>query len=161
MIRIVSGPINSGKSSFMRNDYTSRQGADGFVCVKVYAADQHIGYDLHRLNNGQRVPFIRKTDHCPTSWNEAARIGRMYSFCTEGFVFAAQIAEEALKAEATCFYLDEIGPLELGGQGFSPLLTRLLNSNINLVLAVREHLLDDVIKYFSIKNPVIVKPSFA
>lgn len=161
MIKIVSGPINSGKSSFMRNDYATRQGADGFVCVKVHTAGQHIGYDLHRLSNGQSMPFIRRTDHRPANWNEAVRIGSMYSFCTEGFTFAAQIADEALAAEASCFFLDEIGPLELGGKGFCQLLTRLINCNIDLVLAVRENLLADVIQYFAIKHPVIVKPSFA
>lgn len=160
MIKIISGTINSGKSSFMRNTYATQTNADGFICTKVYADNLHIGYDLERLSNGHKTPFIRKADHRPANWNEAARIGKMYSFCTEGFVFAEMIVNEALSNKIECFFIDEIGPLELTGKGFSRLLNTLLEQNIDLVMAVRESILQEVIQYFHISDPVIVQPSF-
>ncbi len=160
MIEIVTGPINSGKSSWMLADFARHDSADGFICVKVRENDIHTGYDLLRPLDNSRQPFIRKIDHRPPDWNEVAIIGRHYSFCHEGFAFAEMIADQAIKNQVCTFFLDELGPLELSGKGFAPLLTRLLHNPINLVLTVRETLVSQIAERFALRQPRTFKPHF-
>ena len=151
MIYIVRGEINAGKTSWMADDYRQQKAADGFVCKKVFADAQHIGYDLEHLSTGKRCRFIRKPGFLPEDWHEVAFLAGRYSFCSEGFVFAGKIAETALANGCCRFYIDEIGPLELMQQGFYHLLVRLLrNQQPDLVIAVRSCLVEDVKKLFNI-----------
>ncbi|PKL42236.1 MAG: hypothetical protein CVV41_15795 [Candidatus Riflebacteria bacterium HGW-Riflebacteria-1] len=151
MIYIVCGEINAGKTSWMADDYRQQKAADGFVCKKVFADAQHIGYDLEHLSTGERCRFIRKPGFLPEDWNEVAFLAERYSFCSEGFVFADKIADAAMANGCNRFYIDEIGPLELMQQGFHDLLVRLLrNQQSDLVIAVRSCLVDDVKKLFNL-----------
>lgn len=158
VITIVSAPINSGKSSFIREYFKSFTNADGFVCRKVFENNLHIGYDLQHLTTLDSVAFIRKKESLPPDWRQAAETGRFYSFSIEGFCFAESIAANALENDVTCFFIDEAGPLELAGKGFAGILTRLLASGIDLVIVVREHLVADVIQCFSLKNFRVISP---
>lgn len=151
MIYIVRGEINAGKTSWMADDYRQQKAADGFVCKKVFAGDQHIGYDLEHLSTGERCRFIRKPGFLPNDWHEVAFLAEKYSFCGEGFVFAEKIADSALANGCQRFYIDEIGPLELMQQGFYNLLTNLLrHKEPDLVIAVRSSLVAPVRKLFNI-----------
>ncbi|MFZ5952383.1 MAG: nucleoside-triphosphatase [Candidatus Rifleibacteriota bacterium] len=158
MISIVCSDINTGKTSWLRQDFTTRQNADGFLCIKVFAESRHIGYNLLHLPTGQECQFIRKHPDLENDWQEICRIGENYSFDARGLAFAEKIAENAIERETGLFYLDEIGPLELQGKGFADLFTRLLLSNIDLMIAVRKPLLEKVTSRFALKNPLIIEP---
>jgi len=153
MIYIVRGEINAGKTSWMAEDFKRHANADGFLCRKVFEAGEHTGYDLEHLTSAARCRFIRKPGHIPADWNEAAFLAEKFSFCAEGFEFANQIAESALKNGCQRFYLDEIGPLELMQQGFFDMLGRLLqNPPPELVIAVRSYLVEPVVELFKISE---------
>jgi nucleoside-triphosphatase THEP1 len=158
MIKIVSDAINTGKTSWMRWDYASQTKADGFFCIKVFKNDEHIGYDLIRPLSGKSVPFIRRPGFLEPDWQEKYRIRDQYSFNNLGLLFAKEIVTEAINNKVSWFYLDELGPLELQGKAFAPLFTQLLEAQVNLVIAVRAHLLAQVIEKFSLNNCQIVKP---
>ncbi len=160
MIKIITGPINSGKSSWLLKDYKKKTNADGFASVKVRVNGEHIGYDLIHLNTGDSCQFIRKPDFIPEKWNEAFRLGMHYSFNQEGFDLAQKITDEALLNKTKCFYIDEVAHLELKGQGFANILRRILDSKIDLVLVVREHLVEKICDSFHIKEYEIIKPTF-
>ncbi|NLM16944.1 MAG: hypothetical protein GX221_04435 [Candidatus Riflebacteria bacterium] len=152
MIRIITGPVNSGKTSYLRGCFEKRPEVRGFLSVKTRDNEQnHIGYDLLDLHTGKSCPFIRKPEFLISGWQEANRIGERYSFSSEGFVFARDIFERALKEQARAFCLDEVGKLELQGDGFAQLLEELLNSSIQeKILVIRESLLTDIRKRFYI-----------
>lgn len=150
MIFIVRGEINAGKTSWLAADFELHQNADGFICRKVFKENEHIGYDLEHLISRERCHFIRKPGSIPDAWREVAFLAQKYSFCAEGFAFAQKIA-----AATNCqrFYIDEIGPLELQKQGFYELLCDILqNGPPEIVIAVRSHLVEPVIKLFAIKD---------
>lgn len=153
MIYIVRGEINAGKTSWMAEDFKRHNGADGFVCRKVFSKDEHTGYDLEHLTTGTRCRFIRKPGHLPQDWNEVAFLAKKFSFCAEGFEFADEIARSAIRSGCQRFYLDEIGPLELMQQGFYNMLSRLLqNQPAQLVIAIRSHLVEPVTGLFGISD---------
>lgn len=161
MIKIITGPINTGKTTWLQEDFKKYTDADGFACRKVRLNDEHIGYELLHLKTGELCQFIRKIEHIPADWNEDFRLGIHYSFNKEGGRFAERIVDEALKDNVGRFYIDEIGHLELKNQGFAMLLRRLLSSKIDcLVLVVRESLVEKVCAHFEIKNYKIIKPNF-
>ena len=161
MVTIVTGPINTGKTTWLINDFKSKENADGFACRKLRINDEHIGYELVHLATGETCQFIRKITHIPDGWNEAFRLGMHYTFNKEGFAFAEKICNEALAKDIKCFYLDEVAHLELKGQGFADILRRILAAKIDLVLVVREALIEKICEAFGIKDYKIVKPEFS
>ena len=160
MVTIVTGPINTGKTTWLIKDFNSRENADGFACKKLRINDEHIGYELVHLSTGETCHFISKINHIPADWNEAFRLGMHYSFNQEGFSFADKICDEALAKGVSCFYLDEVAHLELKGQGFADILRRILAADIDLILVVREALVEKICQAFGIKEYKVVKPDF-
>lgn len=161
MIQIITGPINTGKTTWLQADFGKYANADGFACRKVRLNGEHIGYELVHLKTGEICQFIRKIEHIPIGWNEDFRLGANYSFNKEGSKFAAKIVDEALKKNISRFYIDEIGHLELKNQGFAEILKKILVSKIDsLVIVVRESLVDKVCAHFEIKDYKLIKPDF-
>jgi nucleoside-triphosphatase THEP1 len=158
MITIVSGQINTGKTRWMRNQFENYSNADGFLSLKNYKKNIHTGYNLLDLNSGEITPFIRKPEFIESDWNEIFRLGNHYSFSIEGFKKAEIICNRAISKPASFFFLDEIGPLELQGKGFMQIFSRLLENEMELVIAVRKPALKEVIKKFNLKNYKIITP---
>lgn len=158
MIYILTGPINTGKTSWLIDDFKKRSNADGFACRKVRVNGEHIGYELVHLKTGETCQFIRKIAHIPEDWNEAFRLGVHYSFNKEGAAFAQKITDEALNSKIDFFYLDEVAHLELKGQGFADILKRILAARIDMLLVVREALVEKITKTFGIKEYEVITP---
>lgn len=158
MIYILTGPINTGKTSWLIDDFKKRSNADGFACRKVRVNGEHIGYELVHLKTGETCQFIRKIAHIPEDWNEAFRLGVHYSFNKEGAAFAQKITDEALNSKIDFFYLDEVAHLELKGQGFADILKRVLAARIDMLLVVREALVEKITKTFGIKEYEVITP---
>lgn len=159
MIQILTGPVNSGKTSWILNDFQTHPEADGFACKKVFASGVHIGYDLLHLPTGITCPFIRVTGHLPPAWEEVAQLNERFSFSAAGLLFARHITQNAILNHASRFYLDEIGPLELSGRGFNHLLTALLGAEIDLVIAVRDSKLPQILAAFEITSYQLIERS--
>ena len=160
MVKIITGPINTGKSTWLLEDFKSRKNADGFACLKVRINDEHIGYEIKHLATGETIQFIRKINYIPEEWNEAFRLGMHYSFNKEGFEFAKRITDEALAKGVECFYIDEVAHLELKDQGFADILRKVLKSKIDLVLVVREALVEKICEKYGITDYESIKPNF-
>ena len=160
MVKIITGPINSGKSTYLLEDFKTRKNADGFTCLKVRINNEHIGYELKHLVSSKTIQFIRKINHIPEDWNEAFRLGMHYSFNKEGFDFAKKITDEAFAKGVKCFYIDEVAHLELKDQGFSDILKRVLKSKIDLVLVVREALVEKICEKYGITDYECFKPNY-
>ena len=157
MITFVTAEVNSGKTTWMLQDFETRDNADGFLSVKAFKNGFHIGYNLLHLQTGITRPFIRKPDYQEENWSEIFRIRDVYSFNRAGFAFAEQIACQALNNKTRLFYFDEIGPLELNGKGFNRLFSKMLASDINLKVVVRKSLLNKVCDYFKIKDFQVIE----
>lgn len=159
MIYLLSGPINSGKTSWVLRDFQQYPDADGFACKKVWAEGQHIGYDLFHLQTGLSCPFIRTLDHRPPDWDESALLNDRFSFSSAGFLFARHITQNAILNGVKRFYLDEAGHLELRGEGFSHLLHALLGADIDLLIVVRETLVEQMAEVYQLKEFSTINPA--
>lgn len=155
MVTFIVGAVNSGKTTRMAALHMER-GGDGFLCPKFMENGIHQGYDLLHLKSGETLPFARLSAALPSDWDETFRFGP-YSFSRKAQDKAARIIGHALQTGTFPVFLDEIGPVELKGQGFAPLFRTLLNSERDTIVSVRDFLLEQIIDFFEIKKNQIYK----
>ncbi|MBK7036349.1 MAG: hypothetical protein IPH42_08405 [Bacteroidetes bacterium] len=139
---IVTGPINSGKTTRLMDWCKNRNDVYGIltpkingkrVFVDVATGDQ---FEMEAQENEENVLSIGK-----------------YIFSVAGFDRAKNILRNATNRKNGWLIIDEVGPLELKGEGFGEELKELLNSiddSFKVIIVVRESLVEQVITYFKI-----------
>ncbi len=143
MIYIVSGPVNSGKSTRMAAFYQNCHGsrADGLISCKLYQGSTFMGYELQRLSNGEKKTLALLAGHYRGQFKDSFNFGP-FVFSRQAFEFGEKALEEMLADDCLRYiFLDEIGPIELEGRGFWRALQSLINSDKNLFIGVRDECL--------------------
>ncbi len=112
---------------------------DGYLSEAVWEKEKFIGYDLVDLKENRLFPFIRKEGQ-----EEWEKIGAFF-FLPETLDLAKKIIRRS-KKEDLCL-VDEVGPLELKGQGVWPALEEVLMiPEQDLLLVMRESIMKDFIR---------------
>ncbi|HKL47508.1 MAG TPA: nucleoside-triphosphatase [Candidatus Izemoplasmatales bacterium] len=155
MITIVTGNINSLKTTRLKAHYDARQLGDGFLCLKTMMNDLVHHYDLYRLSTKEQFPFIIREDFYQNEKKIRYQMGP-YLFYDQAFKRVEGSVEVMIKAGVSPIYLDEIGLLELKNQGFHHILMQLLHAAVDLCLVIRSDLLDKVIEKYQIEDYEIV-----
>jgi len=154
MTNIITGAIDSGKTTRLIAKFRHLSGGGektaGFVSVKNLN-----GYDLVDLMTPYEpaTPFIRKKP-LPDGWEEALEF-YCFSFSREGLERARTILEKAANDNASAFFIDEIGMLEIEGRGFDTILRRALASFQNVWLTCREDWLDRTIEKYGLQDATV------
>ena len=148
MITLVTGEIDAGKTSYLR-ERASQTGAAAWLSVKSFP-----GYDLVMLPAGRRIPLARPTgSDVPRGWFPFRRF-----FFNPAAFAAAESCWAALDGPPPReLILDEVGPLELEGRGFAPLLRIFLAAGVDLAVSVRPSLLEAVPGYFGFSPDRIIR----
>lgn len=158
-ITIVTGPRDSGKTSWITNEY-HLLGGDGIIMPKVFEDDTHLGYDIQFLSSGDRLAVCRSKkilDGLESVGGSPERGICRWEFDEEMFTKAeASIRNITGWDSKSPFFIDEIGALELEGRGFSNLLSSLLSRAGSLevgdlYIGMRLNLVRDLIKRFGIR----------
>ncbi len=150
MITIITGSINSGKTTKLLELYERTHEGDGLILPKVFQNGQNIGQMIRKLSTGDQIPFSIRKQYLSDDWDEIYNY-KDYSFSKRGLEYASLIINEISEKHISPVFLDEIGPLELEEKGFSTLLTGLLGRELTLYLTVRESYLSQVINHFHIE----------
>jgi nucleoside-triphosphatase THEP1 len=143
MIYILTGPVHSGKTTFLKNivQELKRGGykVTGFLSLARCWGGQCFGYDLYDLRKERSTPYIRQKGE--EDWE---RIGQFY-FLPGGLDIARRNIESRKGEEI--LVIDEADPLELGGRGLWPSLRRVLfePSAKSLIVVVRREILEEFI----------------
>lgn len=156
MIRIITGPVDSGKTTRMLGIYRQATPgtAGGFVSRKVFRDGAFAGYEISRLADGESRMLAVLADQEPAGpaalpW-DSFQFGR-FIFFNDAFRFGDSVIAALLQEPGiTDLYLDEIGPIELNGQGFAQLLDRLDKQKLNLCLCIRSDCLPAAVERFSL-----------
>lgn len=149
MINIITGSINSGKSTKLVYIYKSLGRGDGFFNKKIYNRNAYIGQKIVRLSTGESIIWSLK-GKLPDCWQEEYNY-QTYSFSKEALKFAEQIINSLIESEEPIF-IDEIGPLELENKGFHKLLQRCLILNKELYVVIRRSCLKRILDKYKIKD---------
>ena len=155
MVKIVTGRINSFKSTRLQNYYNEKQLGDGFIARKIMKDSLVYGYNLQRLSTGEEIPFVIRDIYLDENSKIIYQLGP-YLFYESAFIYLDKIIDEFIKNKISPVYLDEIGVLELNGQGFDQVINRLIEAGIDLCLVVRNDLLDQVCERYGFKEVEII-----
>jgi nucleoside-triphosphatase THEP1 len=147
MILILTGPVGSGKTSFLRRllTYLGSEGVAvaGFFGQRIFLDDELVGYDLINAANMRRHPFLRKGES--TGGDDAIgpfRVDPDGQAAAHGILNAS--APEAL------LIVDELGPLELEGKGHWPALAPLLDDpGRHFLVVIRDAHLEEFGRIFN------------
>ena len=152
-IFLLTGPKNSGKSTRLMNWILHETNVTGIVCPRSKGKREL--YSVHTKNY--------KEFEVDNDSNPVVKIGN-YKFLKESFEWAEKELLKAREFKPQWLVIDEIGPLELQGQGFDKVIKQLLNlselSETNFVLVVRENLIDDVISNYNLDADKIETADF-
>jgi nucleoside-triphosphatase THEP1 len=155
MVHIVSAGIDEGKTQKIEALYRQLQQGDGWVSRKIRLNREFVGYELERLSTAEKMPLAYKRPHVPAHWQEVDEYGP-FLFSKQAFAFAEKIIDELIEKGVEPVFIDEIGPLELSGRGFCPLLQNLLKTPLESYIAVRSQCVQEVIKKFAVKEYRII-----
>lgn len=154
MIRIVSGPIDCGKTARMEQlaRGCTPGTATGFITRKLYAGGEFTGYELHSLAD-DRTALLAMLEACYDGRFEHPFQFDRFVFSPAGFEFGTSIIAGLLaEGFAGEIFIDEIGPLELQGRGFAPILRQALQRGAELTISVRDTCREAVVAGFDIRH---------
>lgn len=155
MVNIVTGSINSGKTSKLVRLYNDSQRGDGFVAIKNMKGNIVLGYDVMQLSNRQKQPLVRRKDNLTIDWQECCEIGP-YSFSKNALDYVEKTLRQLVKEKASPIYLDEIGPLELNDLCFHNIFKELLEEDCELYVSVRQESLNVVVEKYQIREKRLI-----
>jgi len=148
---IITGGIGGGKTTAARRLASSLIrmgiGVGGIVAPRVTDGDETVGYAVIDLATGEEQRFASLDP-------PGIEVGRFF-ISEEGISFAKRALETAEKKEVA--FVDEIGRMEISGEGHAPSLRRILASSAIPVLIVRDQLIDEVTERFSLKESLIFR----
>lgn len=154
-IYVITGKIGSGKTSLIQKLIQKFRikniSVSGIYSPRILENEITTGYDVVNITTGESVKFLRITGD-----EHLERIGKFFIY-PEGLKTGNKILQEN---HSKLMMIDEIGKLELEGKGWFESLIQLIQvSKSNLILSVREEVINEVIEKFRIKPDVIFNVS--
>jgi nucleoside-triphosphatase THEP1 len=155
-IIIVTGKVNSGKTTILEkllsDEKTKGISPTGIIARGVFEGKIKVGFDVHDLSNGSSMPLARISRMADHGFS----VGKYY-FSTQAFNFAKK-AILNFRSRGVVF-IDEVGPIELKGEGYAGCLKVILESDVSrLYVAVRSDILSDILyQFFKSKPTRIIK----
>jgi nucleoside-triphosphatase THEP1 len=153
-IFIVSGPRGKGKTTFLREvaDLLRKKNlsVSGIIAEALTDGRESGGYDIVNLETGERLAFLRNEDKYGND-----RIGRFY-ICPEGLEGGKSVFTALLSAETDIVVIDEVGRLELRGQGWHDPVTDLLGkTGHNIIMTVRREFVEKIRDKWNLENVIV------
>ncbi len=150
-VLIMTGGVNSGKSrllqQYLQQAADRNESVAGVVAEAVWKDGVKHGYDALFLPSGQRCRLCRKGE------DSEVKVGR-FGFNSAVFGLGSELLAEG--PEPTLTFVDEVGPLELAGQGWASLVTELLARRNKLLLIVRRDLIAAVAGGFNLNEYTVI-----
>ena len=152
MVYIITGDIDQGKTSLAYSIFKSNKQGTGFLSLKMYTNNKFIGYQIFDLVENVRQPLAYIKTAVPDDLAIEFEFSG-FAFTRPGFEMASNIVNRAIEENKSPIFIDEIGPIELfQKRGFYHLFEKLLRSESDIIVVVRNFLLQQLIETYNIKN---------
>lgn len=140
-IVVVSGEINIGKTTALQQWLSTNHHykITGFLTPKTLQERIFL-----KIDSNTYLKMLAEEDEL-----DSLNIGK-YKFSISSFNDITNYTLKSLESKPDFVVLDEIGPLELKGLGFHELLTTLLGLDSNLILVIRNTLLEQIIQNYKL-----------
>jgi len=147
---LITGEPATGKTTFLAGliqELKSQSvSVGGILAPGQWTGGERSGFDVLDIRTGRSLPLCRRGTAA------SGITAGPFVFDPGGLRFGAQVIEQALDDAVQVLCIDEIGPLELEGQGWSSSLRSAhARSRGLLVLVVRSRLVEDVGNAFGIR----------
>lgn len=155
-IDILTGPIHSGKTTHLISWIKYHSHCAGILSPIVEGKRQF--YSIHRKE------FHRFESDEMEKGEALLSIGK-YSFYKSSFDWARLELEQAVKLKPHWLIIDEIGPIELQGEGLEPQVSHILKDYTRsrknrLILVVRNQILENVLEHYNLTDTACIHDSF-
>jgi nucleoside-triphosphatase THEP1 len=150
MITIITGAVNSGKTTQLLKFYSENRQGEGFALPKYYVNGNYAGQKIVRLSSGESTIFSLTKSYIPPHWHEDFHYEN-YSFSAEGMLLANHITDDIIMNNLNPVFIDEVGPLEIQKKGFYFITRKMISYQKDLFLTVRSACIQDIISLFNIK----------
>jgi len=154
---LVIGEPRSGKTSWCREyiDWRRKSGSTvgGILSPAIEKQRQRVGSNALDLLTGQEIPFARLS--CYGCFKGGEMVGD-YTISRDGILFACGAIKRAVESRCGLVVIDEVGPLELRGNGLMPAVELALASPVNVLIVVRSSLREALQRHFSDYEFVVV-----
>jgi nucleoside-triphosphatase THEP1 len=149
-INILSGPVQSGKTTRLLAWVKYHRQCTGLLSPVM----NEVRYIYSILADNYRR--LESIDDDTAAGKDVLKIGK-YLFLKSTFQWAREELRKAMEIKPAYLVIDEIGPLELSGQGLEPMVSHILQNyqrseNHHIILVVRDSLLEDVISHYHLQG---------
>ena len=156
-IYLVTGAIGEGKTAWLvkLTGLLKERGitARGILALRIMEEGKTTGYDITDILTGERTPFLRHT-------GDATMGVERFTMDDAGYRAGLGALDPSANRAADVVIIDEVGPLELRGQGWSNMISGLIHeTRAVLILAVRENLTEAVTEKFGIAGAAVTDVS--
>jgi len=152
---VVTGAIGEGKTAWLATLAGLLKGkgvsVGGILALRIIKDGITTGYDVSDISSGVRTPFLRNTG------SETMGVER-FTVNDAGYRAGYIALDPDISREKDVVIVDEVGPLELRGRGWSKRISELLDETKPiLIIAVRKNLKEAVIEKFRINDVRIIE----
>lgn len=150
---IISGEIGEGKTTVLSDLVAALKAGGtnpgGILAPRIIENGITTGYDILDIKSGMRIPFLRLT-HPEKAGPEK------FTLYDEGYQAGLQALDPDNNIKSEVVIVDEAGPLELRGEGWSGRISELLEKkNITVIVAVRKALVRKVKEKYGINDATV------
>lgn len=154
-VLIVTGESGSGKTTALADLIEQCQQQQiklkGMLCPGVMKDGRRFSSDIVDIATGERCLFGHRTGVLDK------KTGTRFSFTEAGLALGLQALDHNNFNQGDICIVDEIGPMELGGQGFGKQIAPLLAvANSRHIWVVRPNLIEQVCRHWSLHNPEVI-----
>ncbi len=146
-IFILTNPIQTGKTTSLIEWSEKRNDVFGILTPVVNGERKFLDVHTHQVFDMEAME----------GETETLAIGR-YKFSKNNFEKAIRVIGHSINKEGWLI-IDEIGPLELKGEGFYEVAKKVIatkNGKQKIILVAREGLVDKVKELFDINNSIVI-----
>lgn len=152
---VLTGPRGSGKSTLLEQTAARlrREGlrVAGILSPGHFENGLRVRFDLLILDRNERLLLAERNG------NEPPDSGRCYCFRPEAIAAGVAALQPERTAAADVVFVDEIGPMELRGEGWAPALDGLASAGKPMVWVVRPRLVEEVIRRWRLEGAVVME----
>jgi len=156
-LRIISGEIRSGKTTYLKNLIKKLKEDNPDTCIGgiiAYGIDldgKRIGFEIEDVRTGGKVVLSNNIKE-----EGDTKVGRFY-FKKEGMAFGKKAIKSAID-NCDILIIDEIGPFEVKGKGWYELISLAIQKdNLDMIWVVRKSQLENVLKLWNHTNVEIIE----
>jgi len=148
MVYLVTGRINSGKTTKMMQLYDEFQG-DGFVAAKAMDRSSVVKFEAVRLSTKESILLAMSKPYFHGEFPIACEIGP-YVFNLHAIEKIENDIQIMIKNHVNPLFLDEVGLLEITDRCFAPIILKMLQSRLDCYFSLREDLMMSFVDHFKI-----------